>query len=137
MTTGRPGRLEHGQRRRTRRGRRPVHETTSRPKQRTPPPIRRRRGIFQGLLACREQRAPPPIPPRMQYLLRDYWQDGAADGLSQSTPRHVDESTTLPSGSGPTCQSDALDSESCFTCQGLTRLGPGTFSLLMQILDFR
>jgi hypothetical protein len=61
--TGRLGLLEYGQRRRTRRDRRTVYGTTGRP----------------------EQRTPPPTPPRpqylLQYLLRDYGPDGAADGL--------------------------------------------------------
>ena len=42
---------------------------------------------------------------------RDYGPDGAADGLSRSTPRYADDTTTRPSGSGPTRQSDARDSE--------------------------
>jgi hypothetical protein len=45
-TTGRTGLLEHGHRRRIRRGRR----------------------TFQGLLAGTEPRTPPPIPPGPQYL---------------------------------------------------------------------
>ncbi len=47
MTTGRPGVLEHGQRRRTRRGRRTVYGTRGRLEQWTPSPIRRRRRTFQ------------------------------------------------------------------------------------------
>ncbi len=42
---------------------------------------------------------------------RDYGQDGAADALSLSTPRHADDLTTLPAWGGPTRQSDARDSE--------------------------
>jgi hypothetical protein len=39
---------------------------------------------------------------------RDYGQDGAADGLSRNAPLHAYDTTT---GSGPTRQSDARDSE--------------------------
>ncbi len=44
---------------------------------------------------------------------RDYVPDGAADGLSRSTPRHADDTITQPSGSGPTRtrKSNARDSE--------------------------
>jgi hypothetical protein len=41
----------------------------------------------------------------------DYGSDGAAGGLSQSTPWHADDMTTRPLRSGPTRQSDAWDSE--------------------------
>jgi hypothetical protein len=52
--------------------------------------------------------------------------DGAADGLSWSIPRHADDLTTRPFGSGPTRQSDAQDTKSRSTCQLPTRPGPGT-----------
>ena len=42
---------------------------------------------------------------------RDYGQDGAAGGSSLSTLRQADDTTTRPSGSGPTRQSDVRDSE--------------------------
>ena len=44
---------------------------------------------------------------------RDYGLDGAADGISQSTPLNVDDTDTLPSRSGPKRQSDAVG------CMGL------------------
>ncbi len=43
---------------------------------------------------------------------RDCGPDGAADGLSRSTPLHADNTTTRPSGSGQTRQSNARDSMS-------------------------
>jgi hypothetical protein len=49
---------------------------------------------------------------------RDYGPDGAAGGLRGSTPRQADDTTTRPSGSGPTLQADARDSESLTTCYG-------------------
>ena len=60
---------------------------------------------------------------------RDYWQDGAADGLSRSTPRQADYTTTRPSGSGLTRQSDALDSEPDYLLRP-TRHGQGTFIIV-------
>jgi hypothetical protein len=48
MTTGRPGLLEQGQRRRIRRGRRTIYGTTGRMEQRTPPPSCRHRRTFRG-----------------------------------------------------------------------------------------
>jgi hypothetical protein len=44
---------------------------------------------------------------------RDHGTDGpgAADGLSLSRMRHADDTTTRPTGSGPTRQSSARDSE--------------------------
>ena len=44
--------------------------------------------------------APPPHPPGPQDLPRYYGQDGAAGGLSRSTPRQADDATTRPSGAG-------------------------------------
>ncbi len=44
-------------------------------------------------------------------LSRDYGPHGAAGGLSRSTPRQADCTTTRPLGSGPTRQSDARASE--------------------------
>ena len=38
--------------------------------------------------------APPPLPPGPQDLPRDYGPDGAAGGLSRSTPRRADHATT-------------------------------------------
>jgi hypothetical protein len=55
---------------------------------------------------------------------RDYGLDGAADGLSRSTPRHADDTTKRPSGSGPTRESDARDSEPDYLLRP-TRQGPG------------
>jgi hypothetical protein len=49
--------------------------------------------------------------------------ESRADGLGWSTPRHADDSTMRPSGSGPTSQSDARDSESSFKCK--VRRGSG------------
>jgi hypothetical protein len=51
--------------------------------------------------------------------------DGAADGLTRSTLWHAEDTTTRPSWSGPTRQSDALDSQSSSTCQLVTRPGQG------------
>ena len=42
---------------------------------------------------------------------RDYEPDEAASGLSRSTPRQADDTTTRPSGSGPTQKSVVRDSE--------------------------
>ena len=46
--------------------------------------------------------APPPLPPGPQDLPRDsdYGPDGAAGGLSRSTPRRADDTTTRPQASG-------------------------------------
>ena len=44
--------------------------------------------------------APPPLLPGPQDLPRDYGPDGAAGGLSRSTPRRADDTTTRPSGAG-------------------------------------
>ena len=44
--------------------------------------------------------APPPLPLGLQDLPRDYRPDGAAGGLSRSTPRRADHATTRPSGAG-------------------------------------
>jgi hypothetical protein len=81
-TTGRKGLLEHGHRRRIRRGRR----------------------IFQGLPAGPEQRTLPPIPPGPQYLPKttrrtEQRTELAKEHCSKQTTRQSD----LP-GSGPTCQ---------------------------------
>ncbi len=40
---------------------------------------------------------------------RDYGPDGSAGWLCRSAPRQADDTTTRPSGSGPTSQSDARD----------------------------
>jgi hypothetical protein len=87
----------------------------------------RRRRTFQEIRAGR--------PPRLQRLSRDYGPDGAADGLCWSIPRHADDSetTTRPSGSGQTPQSNALDSESSCIFQGPARPGPGTNAQLWRI----
>jgi hypothetical protein len=66
-------------------------------------------GPFQGLRADRGQRTPPSTPPGPQYLSRSYGPDGSAGWLCRCTPRQADDSTTRPSGSGPTRQSDARD----------------------------
>ena len=59
---------------------------------------------------------------------RDYGPDGAAGRLSRSTPRQADDTTTRPSGSGPTRQSDVWDSEPDYLlCP--TRHGPGMFTI--------
>ena len=53
--------------------------------------------------------------------------DGAAGGLSRSTPRQPDDATTRPSGVGrlpPTRQSDERDSEPDYLLRP-TRHGPG------------
>ena len=55
---------------------------------------------------------------------RDYGPDGAASGLSRSTSRQADDTTTRPSGSGPTRQSDVWDSEPVYLLRP-TRHGPG------------
>ena len=55
---------------------------------------------------------------------RDYGPDGEAGGLSRSTPRQADDTTTRPNGSGPTRQSDVRDSESDYLLRP-TRHGPG------------
>ena len=67
------------------------------------------------------------LPP--QDLPRDYGPDGAAGGLSRSTQRRADDTTTrrwhTTFGSGPTRQSDDRDSEPDYLlCP--TRHGPGT-----------
>ena len=77
---------------------------------------RRRRAVgtarsFQGLRADWEQQTPPSTPPGPQFLSRNYEPDGSAGWLCRSAPRQVDDSTTRPSGSGPTRQSDARNSE--------------------------
>ena len=55
---------------------------------------------------------------------RDYGLVGTAGGLSRSTPRHADDTTTRPSRSGPMRQSNARDStQSQTTCYG--RRGKG------------
>ena len=74
--------------------------------------------------------APPPHPPGPQDLSRDYGPDGAAGGLSRSTPRQVDDTTTRPSGSGPTRQSDDRDSEPDCLLRP-TRHGPGSSDLIV------
>jgi hypothetical protein len=58
--------------------------------------------------------------------------DGSAGWLCRSTPLQADDSTMRPFGSGLMRQSDARDSRPSSVCQGLTRPGPGTFSLLMR-----
>ncbi len=52
---------------------------------------------------------------------------GVHHGKNNPEYKQADDSTTRPSGSGSTRQSDALDSESSSTCQCPTRPGPGTF----------
>ena len=59
---------------------------------------------------------------------RDYGQDGAADGLSRSTPRQADATTTRPSGSRLTRQSDVRDLEPDYLLRP-TRHGPGMFTI--------
>ena len=98
---------------------------------------RRRRAVgtarhFQGLQAYREQRTPPSTLQGPQYLSGTTGRTDPPDGYARSTPLQADDSTTLPSGSGPTRQPDALDLESSSTCQGQTRPGQDMFSLLMQ-----
>ena len=68
--------------------------------------------------------APPPLPPGPQDLPRDYGPDGAAGGLSRSTPWLANETTTLPSGAGQTRQSDDRDSEPDYLLRS-TRHGQG------------
>ncbi len=118
VTTGWQGLLEHGQRRRIHRGRRTVYGTTCWTEQ-------------------REAAAELSVP---RDLSKDYWPTGSsgrrrrlrrgrstfrgttgrtlyyisARWLFWSTPRQADESTTRPSGSGPTRQSDARDFEPSF-----------------------
>ena len=54
---------------------------------------------------------------------RDYGPDGAAGGLSQSTQRQADDTTTRPSWGWPTRQSDVPDSEpDYFVRRGMDRL---------------
>ena len=79
-----------------------------------------------SISASAAARAPPPHPPGPQDLPRDYEPDGAAGGLSlsRSTPRQADDTTTRPSGSGPTCQSDDRDSEPDYLLRP-TRHGQG------------
>ncbi len=61
-------------------------------------------------------------------LRRDYGPDGSAVGLCRSTPRHADNWTTRPSGSGPTRRPDALDSKLSYYMptdrQGMGRVLP-------------
>ncbi len=124
ITTGLPagGLLEHGQRCGcTCRGRRTGCGTEGRQDQSTPPPSRRRRRTLQGLRADRQQ----PTPQRPQFLPSFCGPDGAADGLCRSTPRQADDSTTQPSWSRLTRQSDARDSMSSSICQCPTKPGPG------------
>ncbi len=63
-------------------------------------------GPSEGLRTDREQQMPPQGP---MYLSRNYGPDGSAGGLCQRTTRQADESTTQPSGSRQTRQSDARD----------------------------
>jgi hypothetical protein len=66
-------------------------------------------GPFQGLRADWEQRTPPTTPPGPQYLQGITVLDGSAGWLCWSAPRHADDTTTRPSGSGQMSQSDARD----------------------------
>ncbi len=54
---------------------------------------------------------------RGRSTFRDYGPDGAADRLSRSTPQLADDTSTLPSSSKPTRQSDALDQEPVEACR--------------------
>ena len=78
----------------------------------------------------------PPLPPGPQDLPRDYGPDGAAGGLSRSTPPQADDTTTRPSGSGPTRQSYDWDSELDYLLRP-TRHGPGGTLLDYSALLFR
>ena len=80
--------------------------------------------------------APPPHPPGPQDLLRDYGPDGAAGGLSRSTPLQADDTTTRPSGSGPTRQSDVRDSEPDYLLRP-TRHGQGGTMSYYSLFLFR
>jgi hypothetical protein len=64
---------------------------------------------------------------------RDYGPDGAADGLGRSAPRHADDTTTRPSWSGLTRQSDARDSEPDYLLWP-TRHGQGIAMTFSRIL---
>ena len=73
-----------------------------------------------------------------------YGPDGAAGGLSRSTPRRADDTTTRPSGAGPTRQSDDRDSEPdyllCPTMHGpgtIYNSGKGSFYLTINGEPFR
>ena len=70
---------------------------------------------------------------------RDYGPRAApADGLSRSTPRQADDMTTRPSGSGPTLQSDARDSEPRFTIsdEGQAGCQEGDFFVSISSVSF-
>jgi hypothetical protein len=54
---------------------------------------------------------------RGRSTFRDYGPDGAADRLSRSTPQLADDTSTRPSSSKPTRQSDALDQEPIEACR--------------------
>ncbi len=66
-------------------------------------------GPFQGPLADREQRTPPTNPPGPQCLQGTTGQDRSAGWLYRGAPQQADDTTTRPSGSGQTSQSDARD----------------------------
>ena len=66
---------------------------------------------------------------------RDYGPDGAAGGLSRSTPLQADDTTTRPSGSGPTRQTYARDSEPDYFLWP-TRHGPGIYYLIIAAVFF-
>ena len=61
---------------------------------------------------------------------RDYWPDEVAGGQRQRTRRQADDTTLRPSGSGPTRQSDAQDSEPDYLLW-LTSHGPGIYYLII------
>ncbi len=122
------GLLEQGQRRSIRRSRRTVlrdygPEEAASSRHRA---VGSTTGPFQGPRADREQRTPPSTPQGPQYLPRNYGPDGSAGWLCRSTSRQADDTTTRPSGSGPTSQSDAgILGQSFFTPidrQGLGRV---------------
>ncbi len=66
-------------------------------------------GPFQGLRADREQQTPPTTPLGQQYLQGTTGRDGSAGWLCRRAPRQADDTTTRPSWSGRTSQSDAQD----------------------------
>ncbi len=72
-----------------------VYGTSGRLEQSTLQQSRQRSRTFQTGRAGRKQPKPTQTLPRLQYLARDYEQNGDADGLYRSTLLHADHSTTI------------------------------------------
>ena len=68
--------------------------------------------------------APPPLPQGPQDLPRNYGPDGAAGGLSRSTPRRADDTTTRPSGAGRrvSLTTGTRSQATCYVRRGMGRV---------------